>query len=227
MVEREMGDVGGMEVHVLVGIFAHPIFTNEGDYPAVVRQRVDANSAAEARPRSRLPTFTQEEIDYIRGSADFFGVNNFRTGYVSPSDIGISPSKAKDTGVIVGTGERSAEGFRKLLNWIAAEYPGYPIIVTANGLPDSGGVNDQNRIYTYTRFLTALLQAVNTDGVPVVGYHAWSLMDSFEWNYRFEVKRGLYEVDFESANKTRTPKASLAFMSQIYKSRELPLEHFQ
>ncbi|XP_049837916.1 myrosinase 1-like [Schistocerca gregaria] len=223
------------ELQFNAGIFAHPIFTKEGDYPAVVRQRVDANSAAEGRPRSRLPTFTQEEIDYIRDklvslhccSADFFGVNNFRTGYVSPSDIGISPSKAKDTGVIVSTSERSAEGFRKLLNWIAAEYPGYPIIVTANGLPDSGGVNDQNRIYTYTRFLTALLQAVNMDGVPVVGYHAWSLMDNFEWNYRFAIKRGLYEVDFESTNKTRTAKASLAFMSQIYKSRELPLEHFQ
>ncbi|XP_047122100.1 myrosinase 1-like [Schistocerca piceifrons] len=51
----------------VMGMFGHPIYSKDGDYPAVVRQQVDANSKAEGRPRSRLPTFTQEEIEYIRG----------------------------------------------------------------------------------------------------------------------------------------------------------------
>ncbi|XP_049837974.1 myrosinase 1-like [Schistocerca gregaria] len=56
----------------VMGMSAHPNYSQDGDYPAVVRQQVDANSEAEGRPRSRLPTFTQEETEYIRvGSTSY------------------------------------------------------------------------------------------------------------------------------------------------------------
>ncbi|KAG8245374.1 hypothetical protein J6590_107650, partial [Homalodisca vitripennis] len=48
------------------GIFAHPIFSREGDYPKIVRERVDCNSKREGWSSSRLPTFTQEEIEEIK-----------------------------------------------------------------------------------------------------------------------------------------------------------------
>jgi hypothetical protein len=50
-----------------LGIFAHPIYSISGDYPPEVRARVDNNSRAEGYQNSRLPYFTQEEVDYIRG----------------------------------------------------------------------------------------------------------------------------------------------------------------
>ncbi|XP_049939072.1 myrosinase 1-like [Schistocerca serialis cubense] len=214
-------------IQPMAGIYAHPIYTEDGDYPAVVRQRVDANSAAEGRPRSRLPTFTQEEIAYIRGSADFFGLNTYVTSFITSGETGISPSKSRDSGVITVGGGQYPWGFRNLLNWIVNEYPGYPIFVTENGLGNNGGLNDTDRINYFTSYLTALLQAVHIDGVPVIGYTAWSLMDNLEWNEGFTVKYGLYQVDFDSPNRTRTPKASAGVISQIYESREVPQQYFR
>ncbi|XP_049791412.1 myrosinase 1-like [Schistocerca nitens] len=210
-----------------MGIYAHPIYSAEGDYPAVVRERVDANSAAEGRPRSRLPSFTREEVDYIRGSADFIGLNHYSTDFVTSGVTGISPSKTRDSGVITSYNEAVPWGFRSLLNWIASEYPGYPIFVTENGLRNSGGRNDTDRIDYYIGFLGALLEAVNVDRVPVIGYTTWTLMDNVEWSLGTRAKFGLYEVDFSSPNLTRTPKESAGFIAEVYGSRELPQQYFR
>ncbi|XP_047004240.1 myrosinase 1-like [Schistocerca americana] len=204
------------------GLYAHPIFSQEGDYPAVMRERVDANSEEEGRPRSRLPSFTQEEVEYIRGSADFFGLNHYRTYYVVNGANATSPSRAHDSGTTAVSSGFYSWGFRNLLNWIVNEYPGYRIIVTENGIGNTGGLNDTDRIQYYTDYLTALLQAVNIDGVPVIGYTAWSLMDNLEWTSGFTKKFGLYEVDFNSPNRTRTPKDSATFMADIFLSKQVP-----
>jgi len=42
-----------------------------GDYPSVVKERVDANSKAEGFTTSRLPKFTSEEVNYIKGKIRF------------------------------------------------------------------------------------------------------------------------------------------------------------
>jgi len=37
-------------------------------------------------------------------------------------------------------------GFRKLLNWIAKEYNNPTVLITENGFPDRGELNDRNRV---------------------------------------------------------------------------------
>jgi len=54
-----------------LGIYANPIFTEEGDYPSVVKERIDANSKAEGFTTSRLPKFTSEEVNFIKGKIRF------------------------------------------------------------------------------------------------------------------------------------------------------------
>ncbi|KIZ04141.1 hypothetical protein MNEG_3820 [Monoraphidium neglectum] len=48
-----------------VGWFARPLY--QGDYPAVMRERVG----------NRLPRFTREQRETLKGSCDFFGLNHY------------------------------------------------------------------------------------------------------------------------------------------------------
>lgn len=48
------------------GWMAHPIFSETGDYPEIIKQRVANKSIAEGYPRSRLPQFSPKWIRYIR-----------------------------------------------------------------------------------------------------------------------------------------------------------------
>lgn len=68
-----------------LGWFADPIYF--GDYPASMKETCG----------DRLPSFTDEEKAVLRGSSDFFGVNNYFSAYAFPppkSDIGQTAFKA-------------------------------------------------------------------------------------------------------------------------------------
>lgn len=59
------------------------------------------NSRQEGRAWSRLPTFSKQWIDRIRGSADFLGFNYYTSRYVEISEkpIGNSPSFERDRNI--------------------------------------------------------------------------------------------------------------------------------
>ncbi|KAL1138486.1 hypothetical protein AAG570_008549 [Ranatra chinensis] len=56
-------------VYILkAGSILHPILSPNGDYPPVMRERVDKNSKKEGRIKSRLPHFSQDEIEFLKGT---------------------------------------------------------------------------------------------------------------------------------------------------------------
>ncbi|HEU5392673.1 MAG TPA: family 1 glycosylhydrolase [Streptosporangiaceae bacterium] len=94
----------------------------------------------------------------------------------------------------------------------AHEATGRPVLVTEHGL---GHRDDALRAAFIEPALAGLLDVVE-DGVPVLGYLHWSLMDNFEWIFGYDVKFGLHEVDRKTF--VRTPKRSAAVYSQFVRA---------
>ncbi|XP_018321395.1 myrosinase 1 [Agrilus planipennis] len=218
----------------LFGWWMHPIFSKEGNYPKRMSDRIEYVSKAENFSESRLPPFTKEEIKLIRGSYDFFGFNYYlaqviQDDLVTPYN---PPSFDQDVGVVATTipGVEETEhnwfpiypqGMGDVLRYIHKLYKGVPIIITENGYPDSGQLSDPRRINYIQRHLIEVLKA-KEEGVNVFGYTYWSFMDDYEWLYGYLQKFGLFNVDFNDPNRTRTPKASAEFFRLLTKYRVVP-----
>ncbi|KAF2886264.1 hypothetical protein ILUMI_19907, partial [Ignelater luminosus] len=175
--------------------FADPIFSPNGDYPDVMKKLVAERSQKEGFRRSRLPEFTREEVEYIKGTSDFFGLNHYTTVVTKDAPdtpIGGKPSSLKDSQAVYSqdpswpSGTSSwlkviPWGFTRILVWIKNRYGDIPIHITENGFSDHGEIDDQGRINYYKLYLSALLDAIYDHKVNVKMYTAWSLLDNFEW----------------------------------------------
>lgn len=95
--------------HVL-GWFARPLFT-DGDYPTCMKARLG----------SRLPSFTQEEKEWVKGTADFFALSHGATLSFQLINDSVKFDQHEDLDL------------RMLLYWIYAEYDKPPIFVVQSG----------------------------------------------------------------------------------------------
>ena len=90
---------------------------------------------------------------------------------------------------------------------------GLEILVGENGMAGldwislDGEVQDPQRSDFIERHLLELARAARA-GVPIMGYHHWTLLDNFEWQEGFRKRFGLVYVDFETGQ--RTPKQSFS-----------------
>ncbi len=98
---------------------------------------------------------------------------------------------------------------------------GLPILITENGMANrdfvmlDGMVHDPQRIDFIHRYLLQLKRAVE-EGVPVLGYQHWSIMDNFEWAEGYEQRFGLVYVDYHT--KERTIKDSGWYYADVIRS---------
>ena len=99
-----------------------------------------------------------------------------------------------------------------------------PIYITENGCADSGPtsasaeVQDIDRVM-YLRAYLRQVQRASNEGLKIVGYFPWSLLDNFEWADGYATRFGLVYVDY--ATQKRTPKLSYKWYQQVIKSGEL------
>jgi beta-glucosidase len=98
-------------------------------------------------------------------------------------------------------------GMYDLVTRISREYD-HPIIeISENGCcyldaPDeTGRVPDDRRTSFHRQHLAELARAI-ADGAKVRAYHAWSLVDNFEWADGYSQRYGLTYVDFRSQKRT-------------------------
>jgi len=98
-------------------------------------------------------------------------------------------------------------GLYDLMMQLTRDY-NHPIIeITETGgvfmeAPDADGrVADLRRIEFYRQHLAELARAM-ADGARVRAYHAWSLLDNFEWGNGYTQRYGLTYVDFATLKRT-------------------------
>ncbi|KAJ0061545.1 hypothetical protein NL108_005718 [Boleophthalmus pectinirostris] len=186
--------------HVL-GWFARPLFT-DGDYPPCMKERLG----------SKLPSFTPEERDFIKGTADFFALSH---------GAALSFQLINDS---LKFGQQEDLDLRMLLYWVNAEYDKPPIFVVQSGWYVLGNTKteDPKHMYYLKRFIAEALKSIVIDGVNVIGYTAWSLIDGFEWYREYGIRRGLYYVDFNALDMKREPKTSATFYRTVIHRNGFP-----
>ena len=72
-----------------------------------------------------------------------------------------------------------------------------------------------DHIFNFNIFFSA----IELDGCNIHAYTAWSLMDNFEWGAGYHEKFGIHNVNFSDPERTRTPKGSAYWYSQVNKAQ--------
>lgn len=118
-------------------------------------------------------------------------------------------------------------GIRDLVTRISRDY-NHPIIeITESGCSyldqpyakEGGRVPDARRIAWFREELTELARAIR-DGARVRCFHAWSLLDNFEWADGYTERYGLTYVDFR--DQTRTLKDSGTWYGRVAEANRVP-----
>ena len=161
---------------------------------------IDDVAVGDASVRDRKRAEVYEHWLRVASEDDFVGVQNYERIYYDGN--GRMPIADGTPRNYMGSGiepESLAGAVR-----YAYELTGLPIFVTEHGM---GTPDDTLRAAFIEPALEALRLAID-DGVPVIGYTHWTLMDNFEWIFGYESQLGLHEVDRETF--VRTPKPSAA-----------------
>lgn len=157
-------------------------------------------------PPALAPFVNAEELEMIRQPLDFFGYNCYNSNNYS-EDWGSNehvyegqPRTAMDWPITPD-----------VLYWAAKFiYERYqlPVLITENGMANldfvmsDGKVHDPQRIDFLQKYIGGL-EKVAEEGVPLVGYMYWSILDNFEWAEGYDKRFGLVHVDYQTQKRTR------------------------
>jgi beta-glucosidase len=140
---------------------------------------------------------------------DWVGVHYYGRDVASDSSNGapLDGSSHDPYAQIRTEGEMWPRGFYDLLMQLTRDY-NHPIIeITETGIvnKDAPGTDgrdtDLRRIEFYRQHLAELARAMK-NGARVRAYHAWSLLDNFEWTDGYTQQYGLTYVDFATQKRT-------------------------
>ncbi|MFE5209790.1 GH1 family beta-glucosidase [Streptomyces sp. NPDC056600] len=173
-----------------------------------------------------MPDGAEADLEIVSERLDWYGVNYYAPSLVGaptggPSAYGtldVPPEMPFSVHEIEGRPRTDfgwpvvPEGLTEVLTGLRDRYADRlpPLMVTENGC-SYPGLDDQDRIAYLDAHLRALHRALEA-GVDVRGYFVWSLLDNFEWAEGYRQRFGLVHVDFDSPERTRTPKASYAWL---------------
>ncbi|XP_022125855.2 myrosinase 1-like [Pieris rapae] len=216
----------------MIGRYSHPIFSQEGGWPPSIEKLMFRLSLKQGYKESRLPSFTEEEKKFIKGTADFYGLNYYSSRLIRPAlpgERGFWYLNDLDAILDLPPGARLTssdmlpmvpEGLGKVLLYLKNKYGNVGFLITENGYPGWHRINDIERVQGIRAHLEQVLLAIKNN-VSVIGYTYWSLLDSFEWVAGYESTFGLYSVDFNDPKRRREPRLSAKYYACIIDSNSL------
>lgn len=158
---------------------------------------------------------SEQDLQIISEPIDFIGVNVYQpSNPLFNKEFANNKSKTMLDWVVDG----------RTLYWTVRHYYEryhLPIMVTENGManPDvvsaDGKVHDKMRQDFLHEFLSNLKRAAD-EGIPVIGYQHWSVMDNFEWCSGYDPRFGLIHIDYKT--QKRTLKDSAYTYAEIIKT---------
>lgn len=148
-------------------------------------------------------------LPYIKED-DFFGLQNYTRSIIGPDGIQPVPQGAEITQMDYEFYPQALEHvIRRANEEFKSAGKEMPILISENGVATS----DDTRRIAFIDEATKGVAACIADGIPVIGYCHWSLMDNFEWQKGFSMTFGLIAVVRETMK--RIPKESLSFLGNL------------
>ncbi|KQV35228.1 MULTISPECIES: GH1 family beta-glucosidase [unclassified Rhizobium] len=182
------------------GVFFGPIF--KGEYPERFLSALG----------SRMPKIETGDMAVISQKLDWWGVNYYTPMRVSddptpaaefPATISAKP--VSDIKTDIGW-EVFPQALGDLIRALNERYSLPDCYITENGAcynmgVENGVVDDQPRLDYISEHLAVTAELIS-QGYPMKGYFAWSLMDNFEWAEGYRMRFGIVHVDYDTQVRT-------------------------
>ncbi|MFB0563469.1 MAG: glycoside hydrolase family 1 protein [Candidatus Lokiarchaeia archaeon] len=167
-----------------------------------------------------------EELEYLKDSWDFIGVNWYTRILATPlpeTETEEQPTLSMNIPEGAETTDMGwevyPEGFYHSL--MSVKKYKKPVYVTENGIAT---LNDEQRCRYIIRHLYQLHRAMEDD-LDIKGYMYWSLIDNFEWAEGFAKRFGIIEVNYDTME--RKPRPSAFLYQDIIKNNKITTHQLQ
>lgn len=163
---------------------------------------------------------SDDELKDIHQPLDFIGLNIYQSADYNERGSETNPNVYPGMPRTSGGWPITAQALYWLPKFIYEKYK-LPMIITESGMPNidfvmlDGAVHDPQRIDFIHKYLLELKKAIG-EGIPVIGYQYWSIMDNFEWAEGYDIRFGLVYVDYNT--QQRILKDSALFYAEVIKT---------
>lgn len=164
----------------------------------------------------------QPFVDKVVAKLDFLGVD-----YYFGPDPGTTASGSSAGAPGMWQLPLQTEGIYYALRHYAKLFPGKPLYVVENGMPTENGKPrpDGYDRADHLRDTVYWLQRAKADGMNLIGYNYWSLIDNYEWG-SYTPRFGLYTVDVTTdPSLTRKPTDAVAAYRTITRAGGVPANY--